>query len=154
MNKSAITIEDALNIAIQEEVKAYNLYIDTIEKVTNTGTKTMLNELAEQELGHQKQLIGIIKNKKYENLGENVPADMPGITNFLLVSELQENATPQDVMIFAMMEEEKAMNFYTDLKNHFAGSELESIFKKLAAEEKGHKAKLENEYEAHFMMEN
>ena len=57
-------------------------------------------------------------------------------------------------MIFAMNEEQKAYDFYMGLKEQFPGTELEDLFDRLAAEERGHKIKLEDEYEAHFMTEN
>jgi len=154
MEEQSMTIKDALNIAIKEEIKAYNLYMSTSNNVTGAGTKAMLLELAEQELGHRKLLENVIQEEKYVSLGDNIPQQSPGIADFLVASELKENATPQDVMIFAMKAEGKAYNFYTDLKTHFAGTELEGVFTRLAAEEKGHKIKLENEYEEHILKEN
>ena len=68
--------------------------------------------------------------------------------------EIDANATTQEVMIFAMKEEEKAFNFYSTLKDQFLGTELENLFSGLAAEERGHKIKLEDEYEEHFMQWN
>ena len=56
MADQTITVKEAIKIAIKEEIKAYNLYMSTSKKVTGSGTKTMLLELAEQELGHQKLL--------------------------------------------------------------------------------------------------
>ena len=147
-------IKDALQIAINEEIKAYNLYKETSDKVANASTKAMLKELAAQELGHRELLESIVNNKNYESLGQRIPQDSPGISDFLETSELHKNASPQDVMIFAMKEEEKAYNFYVDMKKHHAGSELEQVFNRLAAEEKGHKRKLELEYEDHFLREN
>ena len=150
----SITVKDALKIAITEEIKAYNLYMKTSKKVSSASTKQMLLELAEQEQGHRKLLENVVKKENYQRLGDNIPKESHGITEFLVVSELKEHATPQDVMIFAMKEEEKAFNFYTDLKNHFAGTDLEELFDKLAAEERSHKIKLEEEYEEHFLKEN
>ena len=105
-------------------------------------------------MGHQRLLEKMVRDEKHDRLGENIPMDSPGITNFLVTSELDANASPQEAMIFAMKEEEKAFNFYSDLKNHFTGTELENLFNKLANEERGHKIKLEKEYEAHVMKDN
>lgn len=149
-----INIKDALEIAVNEEIKAYQLYKSTSEKVTDPGTKQMLVELADQEMGHRELLESIIHNQKYEVLGQHIPQNSPGITNFLITSELHKHASPQDAMVFAMKEEEKAFHFYSDLKRHYAGTELEKIFTRLAAEEQGHKRKLETEYEEYFLHEN
>lgn len=149
-----MTIKDALQIAINAEIKAYNLYRDMREKVANAGTKAMLKELADMELGHQRLLENIVKKEQYRKLGENVPQESRGIADFLVAAELQQNATPQDAIIFAMKEEEKAFNFYHSMGEQFTGTELEQVFSKLASEELGHKQKLEAEYETHIMWEN
>ena len=152
--KKQITIKEALQIAIEAEISAYNLYQETAEKVANAATKAMLIELANMELGHRKLLENIVTKGEYTQLSDDVPRESQGISDFLVTSELQKNATPQDVMIFAMKEEEKAFNFYNDMKNNFLGTELENVFSKLAAEEQGHKKRLEDEYEEHFLREN
>lgn len=153
MDKS-MTVEQALQLAIDAEINAYNLYMDTLKKVSSVGTKKMLTELADQELGHRRLLEKVVEKENYEILGKNIPQDSQGISEFLVVSELSRDTTPQDVMIFAMKEEQKAFNFYTDLKNYFAGSNLEALFNRLAAEEQQHKIKLENEYEEYFLKDN
>ncbi|MDZ7332923.1 MAG: hypothetical protein ONB31_13170, partial [candidate division KSB1 bacterium] len=88
-------------------------------------------------------------------LGKSVPKESRGIAEFLAdTEELPANATTQQVMIFAIKKEERAFNFYTTLKDQFLGTELENLFSGLAAEEQGHKVKLEEDYEEHFMQWN
>lgn len=154
MTDQAMTIQDALKIAIKEEIKAHDLYLATSEKVTDPGSRAMLVELAQQELGHRNHLEKIINAGNYEKLGEKIPAESYGIAEFLVANELSKNTILQDVMIFAIKEEEKAVKFYTDLEHHFAGTKLENIFSRLAAEENGHKIKLEREYEDHYLKDN
>ena len=149
-----LTIIEAIEIAILEEVKAYDLYTETSLKMNNPGSKKMLTELANQELGHKKMLENIVSNKELDKLQSKVQQGQTGISDFLVEVELNKNATPQDVLIFAMKAEEKAFKFYSDLKNHFAGTELEETFSKLANEEKNHKLKLEHEYEDNIYREN
>lgn len=152
--EQTLTIEQALKVAIDAEIRAYNIYTNTSKKVSGPGTKKILLELAEQELGHRKILENVLSGKDYEVLGQKVEKQTRGIAEFLVVSDINKHAMPQDVMIFAMKEEEKAFNFYMSLKKHFTGTKLESLFDGLAAEERGHKIKLEDEYEEHFMKEN
>jgi len=154
MTDQSLTFKDAIKIAIKEEIKAYNLYMETSEKVSGSGTKKMLEELAEMEKGHRKLLQGIIENQKPDVLGNNIPRESPGIADFLVDVELAKHSSVQDVMIFAMKAEEKAFNFYTELKAQFSGTELENLFNNLAEEEKGHKIKLENEYDEFILREN
>jgi rubrerythrin len=151
----SLTVEQALKVAIDAEIRAYTLYTNTSKKVSGAGTKTMLQELAQQEMGHRKKLEKVVAKKDFAVLGKTILRQSRGIAEFLVVSEeLDTNATTQEVMIFAMKEEEKAFNFYTSLKDQFLGTELENLFQGLAAEERGHKIKLEDEYEEHFMQWN
>ncbi len=154
MSELNITLKDALAIAITEEIKAYTLYSNLSAKVKNAATRTMLQELAAQELGHRKLLENVVAGQKYEILGKNISDTQKGIVDFLVVSDLKDNASPQEVMIFAIKAEEKAYNFYTDFKNYFGTTELGQLFAKLAVEEQGHKSLLETEYEEHFMRDN
>jgi len=151
----SLTVEEAIKVAIDAEIRAYTLYTETSERVTGAGTKAMLQDLANQELGHRKLLEGILAKKDFNVLGKKIPDESRGIAEFLVASDsLNKNALPQEVIIFAMKEEEKAFNFYMSLKEQFAGTELENLFEGLAAEERGHKIKLEDEYEQHFMRDN
>lgn len=154
MSELNITLKAALEIAITEEIKAYSMYSNLSAKVKSAATRTMLRELADQELGHRKLLENVVAGQKFEILGRSVSASQRGIVDFLVVSDLKENASPQEVMIFAIKAEEKAFNFYTDFKNHFGTTELGQLFSKLAVEEQGHKTRLETEYEEHFMRDN
>lgn len=149
-----MTIKNALRVAINEEVRAYNLYKKTSEKVKNAGSRQMLSELANEEMKHRKILEGIVVSENYKALGNKIDQNRVGIAEFLEATELQENASPQEVLIFAMKEEEKALNFYNALKTDFAGTDLEEVFGRLATEEFGHKQKLEQEYEDQILQEN
>ena len=154
MIDQSLTLKDAIKIAIKEEINAYNLYMETSKKVSGAGTKKMLEELAEMEKGHRKLLEVVFEKQKSDVLGKNIPGHNPAIADFLVEVELTEHSSVQDVMIFAMKAEEKAYNFYTELKKQFSGTALENLFNSLAEEEKGHKTKLEQEYEDNILREN
>ena len=153
MVKSMI-VKQVLEIAIEKEIKAYDFYFNTSKKIESPSVKAMLLELAEKELNHRRLLKNVIHEGKYQRLGKDIPKESRGIAEFLAATELNENATAQEVMIFAIKEEEKAYNFYSNLKSHFAGTELEVLFNGLAEEEKGHKIMLEDDYEEQFLKEN
>lgn len=151
----SLTVEQALKVAIDAEIQAYTLYNNAAQKISEAGTKTMLTELAQQELGHRRKLEHVLAKKDFNVLGKSVPKESRGIAEFLAdTEELPTNATTQQVMIFAIKKEERAFNFYTTLKEQFLGTELENLFNGLAAEEQGHKVKLEEDYEEHFMQWN
>lgn len=149
-----LKVQDVLKVAIEAEIKAYQLYTELSEKMKNPAAKIMLKELAAQEEGHRKALENVVKTENVDVLGKAIPVESRGIQEFLITADLDEKASIQEVMIFAMNEEQKAYDFYMGLKEQFPGTELEDLFDRLAAEERGHKIKLEDEYEAHFMTEN
>ncbi len=149
-----MTIKDALRVAINEEVKAYNLYKKTSEAVSNAGSRRMLTELANEEMKHRKILQEIVTREDYKALGNKIDQNRVGIAEFLDQIELKGSASPQEVLIFAIKEEEKALNFYNAMKADFSGTDLEEVFGRLAIEEFGHKQKLEQEYEDHILKEN
>ncbi|NQU03849.1 MAG: ferritin family protein [Syntrophaceae bacterium] len=149
-----LTVHGALEMAIREEIKAYTLYSNLSERVKNSGTKTMLIELAEQEKGHQKLLEEITQCGVQNQLGQNISAESSGIANFMIETKLKEDATSQEVMAYAIKAEEKAFDFYTALADDLSDPSLKDLFSKLASEEKGHGIKLEDEYEEHFMRDN
>lgn len=149
-----MTIKDALQLAIDEEIKAYNLYNETSQKVKNSGARKMLVELANEELKHREALEKIITDDDYKSLGNAIDKNKFGIAEFLEETQLQESASIQEILIFAIKEEEKALNFYNAMKLNFPGTDMQQVFERLAAEEMGHKQKLEREYEEHILREN
>ncbi|MBD3288965.1 hypothetical protein GF337_09195 [candidate division KSB1 bacterium] len=149
-----MTIKDALQLAIDEEIKAYNLYNETSQKVKNSGARKMLVELANEELKHREALEKIITNDDYKALGNAIDRNKFGIAEFLEETQLKETASIQEILIFAIKEEEKALNFYNAMKLNFPGTDMQEVFGRLAAEEMGHKQKLEREYEEHILREN
>jgi len=149
-----LTIHDALDMAIKEEINAYTLYSNLSKRVKTQGTKNMLIELAEQEKGHKRLLEGIVQGETQNQLGGKIDSESGGIANFMIETKLKNDATPQEVMVYAIKAEQKAIDFYTDLGNDVSDPSLQDIFIKLASEEKGHRTKLEDEYEEHFMKDN
>lgn len=149
-----LTVHGALEMAIKEEIKAYTLYSNLSERVKNMGTKNMLIELAEQEKGHKKLLEEITQGGTQNQLGQNIPYESSGIANFMIETNIKEDATPQEVMAYAIKAEQKAFDFYTALSDDLSDPSLKDLFSKLASEEKVHKIKLEDEYEEHFMKDN
>ena len=149
-----LTVEEALKYAIQEEIKAYNLYTNTSKRVKIDSTRLMLTELAKEEDSHRKLLEKVIIDGDYEMLGKKIPEKGRGISDFIVASNLSENATPQEVLIFAMKEEDKAFKLYSYLKNIHKETNAEKLFEKLAEEEKRHKIRFEEEYEKYFSVDN
>ena len=136
-----------MKIAIKEEIKAHDMYIKLAKRVTNPETRIILLKLARQELEHWSLLEESLQKKDYQPIGESV-VDKEG---FLLLDvsnpiKITKNTNPREVILYAIREEENAANFYNKLADYMT-TELESIFRRLATEEKAHKRTLEMEYE-------
>ena len=154
METSLISFEEVIEYAMSKELKAFGLYQKMSEKVKNGSSKAMFAELAKQEKIHYALLENAVKEGTQEKLGKKIPKESLGITEILVASHLDENATSQQALIFAMKEEEKAVKLYTYLKSVHEGTESEELFARLVNEETGHKVRLEQEYEKEFLSEN
>ena len=57
---------------------------------------------------------------------------------------MEEFKSIEDILDFAINNEQNAVNFYTELAKNVANSEMKDVFKQFAKEEMGHKARLLN----------
>jgi rubrerythrin len=79
----------------------------------------------------------------------------PSMNLTLLLEEkpIDASATDQDVMIWAIHEEKRAVDFYKKMADQCGGAPMEAMFKRLAEDEESHLARLEETYESHYMQE-
>lgn len=95
MDISLLSVEEAIQYAMNEELKAFSLYQKMSEKVKNQSSKAMFTELAKQEKIHYALLENAVKGGTQEKLGKKIPRESLGITEMLVASHLDENATPR-----------------------------------------------------------
>lgn len=145
------SLSDVLTFAIRKEHDARELYLLFRDMVKDPGAKTLLGELADQELGHKGMLEDILKSGRVGTIGGKKPVADLHISDHLVAEEIGPSSTPQDIMLFAMKSEQASHDLYSMLKGNYPGTELEGLFSRLAQEELRHKATLEREYEEHFM---
>lgn len=153
MAKHRPGLEELLKMAIEREERAYDFYHGALGRMEYAGTKVMLEELAKEELRHKTMLTKALEEGAIENIGEDVsPRDLK-LSGTLLVPDLSERSTPQDVLIIAMRMEEAAVEFYRTLAPHFKRSGLEELIARLVREEQKHKERIEREYDEHYLKE-
>jgi rubrerythrin len=143
---------EVIDFAINREKDAVEFYFELQSEVKFQAQKEMLKELENMEKGHIIVLENI-KNKGFEKVEVPQVADLH-ISEYIVDIEPSENMTYQDVLILAMKREEKAQKLYTDLANQFPGTDLGTLFKKIAAEESGHKLKFETLYDEYILRDN
>ncbi len=138
-----MTIEEykkILQMAIGNEIVAYNFYKDVSVKSKDNNLKAIFAELAEEEKKHKTFLEGFISGAK--------PLQFSSVTDFKVAEtvdkpQLSTTMKPADAIALAMKEEEEAMNMYQGLANSSANAEQKEMFSALARMEKGHKVRLE-----------
>jgi rubrerythrin len=73
------------------------------------------------------------------------------LTVFLRKKPLDESASDQDVMLFAIHDEKRAVDFYGKMADMCGGAPMERMFRTLHDDELNHLARLEEVYESHYM---
>jgi len=145
------SLNDVLTFAIRREHDARELYMMFRNMVKDPGAKALLEDLANQELGHKNLLEHALKKENVELIeGKKAVKDLH-LSDFMVTEDIGPDSTPQNVMMFAMKKEQEAYNMYQMLLGNYEGTEIEDIFSRLSQEEMHHKEILEREYEEHFM---
>jgi rubrerythrin len=150
VNMNFDTLKDALLFAVDKEKRANELYLLFRNKVKDQAAKTLLKDLADQELGHVKMIEDVIQGGAIEGIGAKAKGRDLQVSDYMVEIELTADSTPQDIMVAAMQMEKKAFDFYGGLLARYKGTELETLFTRLSREEMRHKEILEKEYETHF----
>lgn len=115
----------------------------------------MLNELAQEELKHKENILNALKDReRIAEIGSNIEeVEDLGIIDGLTDAELSENATYQEILIYAGKREKEIYEYYRDLSERFSKNEISKLFLNLAQEELKHKNRIEREYDKHVLKE-
>ncbi len=143
---------EIIDFAIDGEKDAVRFYQDLQNRVKFKAQKEMLKELENMEKGHI-VILENIRSKGFQKIKVNKVPDLH-ISDYLVDVKPREDMTYQDVLIVAMKKEDQAEKLYTDLAGNFPGTEMETLFLKLASEEAGHKLKFETLYDEYILKEN
>ena len=71
------TLKDALNFAMDKEKKANELYLLFRSKVKDEAARTLLKDLADQELGHVKMIQDALQGGSIEGIGAKAKGARP-----------------------------------------------------------------------------
>ena len=145
------TLDDILEFALEREDASYRLYLNAAKISANTAARKIFEELAEQEKGHKKLLLNLDKGKIANYTFRKVP-DL-GISDYLVDVAYHESMTYQEILIYAMKNEEKATRFYLEAVTMTDDPEVKNLLSMLANEEQKHKFRLESLYEEKVLTE-
>jgi rubrerythrin len=152
MEAVCYTLEAALEKAIEQEGKSFEIYRRALQIVKDPSARKLLKELAEEELEHrhalERALVGetVALHDEEEKAGPTM-----NLTLFVQEKPLDENATPQDALAFALHDEKRSVDFYQQMATQCGGAPMEEVFSKFQKEETKHLARLEETYEKLYM---
>jgi len=154
MEEVCYTKEGALQKAIEMEQSSFETYLKIYKRTHDRRAKVLIKELALEELEHKYTLEKAFFEEAvalHDTGSDNIPSMK--LTLFLKEKPLTEDSTPQDVMIHAIHEEKRSVDFYDRMANQCAGAPMAPMFKRLFQDESGHLAQIEELYEKIYMSE-
>ena len=134
------SIDEILEFAIAREVEANQLYLYMAGRMKNPEMRQVCEDLAKEELEHKAKLeLEVMKR------GEVVSG--LDISNYMMDVGNEMDMDYQELLIFAIQKEERAVKLYTDLAAVVKDEESREVLLLVAEEETDHKRRFEVEYE-------
>ena len=146
-------IKEIIDFAIKKEIEAYDLYSDIAKTSNNPAVQKLLQEIANDELGHKEALENLSRAGEILNFDINQVNDLK-LSDHLQATSIDEDSDLQEILVFAMKEEKGAYELYTKMAKAAQTKENATIFQKLAQMELIHKNKLESLYDDMFYTDN
>lgn len=155
MEDVCYTQEVALERAIQMEAKSFEGLKKAYFTARDRVVKDLLRDLALDELRHKYTLEKAFFEDMV-HLHDAGEKEGPSMKFALLLEEkpLNADASEQEVMIHAIHEKKRAVDFYGSMAQQCMSAPMGEMFKGLAEDEKGHLARLEEFYESRFLKDN
>jgi rubrerythrin len=141
-----------IDFAVDREKEAVEFYKDLQKRTKFTGMIEMLKELETMEKGHITAL-GKIREKGLDKVDVQKVQNLH-ISDYMVDIEPTPKMDYQNILIVAMKREQKSKELYEDLAKRFAGTEIEKLLYKIAADETEHKLKFEKIYDEHVLKDN
>ncbi len=135
--------------AIRLEEDSYKLYSFASRRVKDPGARAGLAELAEEEKKHKAKLEGMLRGNLAwaVSVGRRAKVKDLGIGGPLEAKPINEKASLQEVLAFAIKREESTGAFYSQMASLVDPGPEKDVFEVLAQEETRHKRYVESIYE-------
>ena len=146
-------IKEIINFAIKKEIEAYDLYSGIAKSSNSPAVKKLLEEIANDELGHKKALEDLSRAEEILNFDLEKVQDLK-LSDHLQATTIDDDSSLQETLVFAMKEEKGAYELYMRMAKAAESEKNESVFQKLAQMELIHKNKLESLYDDMFYSDN
>jgi rubrerythrin len=146
------SVNDALDFAIQEEIKANEFYTRLGAEASGSGMRKVFEQFAAEELAHRHKLEQVKAGKTLLSAHRKITE--LSVTDYLVSRESSPVTSYQDALLLAMQKEKAAYRMYSDLAASVGGGEMEALFHSLAQEEANHKLRFELEYDTFVTPDN
>lgn len=137
--------KEILQMAVGNEVEAYEFYRDAAAKMKDPAMKKTFQELADEESGHKVLLEGFLSNEMKDMKFIN-EKDYKVAETVEAPQTLSTDMAFKDAIALAMKKEQEAMEMYQQFADASEGAKQKETFLELAKMEKGHKVRLEGIY--------
>ncbi|OGO38322.1 MAG: hypothetical protein A2147_02700 [Chloroflexi bacterium RBG_16_57_8] len=146
MTATPTTVADILKIGIQREIESQRLYTDLGQKVSNPAAKYAFSMLFKEEQRHQEILEKYLKG----GIGEGA-LEISHVVNYHIAEHSKQSEPTLGmklpaIFLIAANRERQANEFYVSLAAIHPPGQTRMLLEKLAAEELGHKLKVETIY--------
>jgi len=141
LEKYRQVISDAINA----EIDAKKFYEEVAEKIKDASLKELFGTFAKEEAKHEKILSNVLNKEKMDTSFFNFEKDFK-VAETIGMPEVNESLDLKDAIGIAMKNEELAMKNYMALADNCDDGQLEKVFLDLAAMERDHKFKMENNF--------
>jgi rubrerythrin len=152
MEDVCYTQEAALEKAIQMEAESFEGFKNGYFTARDRVAKDLLKDLALDALRHKYTLEKAFF-EDIVHLHDSGNKEGPSMKFSLLLEEkpLKADASEQEVMIYAIHEKKRSVDFYGSMAQQCIAAPMGDMFRGLTEDEKGHLARLEEFYESKFM---
>ena len=146
----AKTLNDLLEMAIQDEITSQKFYLDGCSKTNDKTIHSFLTSLANDEKEHERVLKGVLEMEIYDGsitVGAEFLEKGSG-AHVTEGDEISAKLTLDQVFEIALKKETKAYLVYSHIADNLDDDELKKLFSGLAEQEQFHYKKIEQKFHA------
>ena len=144
-------LNDILDVAIKDEIKAQEFYQGLHNKTANARLKEFFNSLIREEAGHERILKGVKEMQLYDG---DIAVDEESLRRIEGAHHIPDEQTLDEMTIekameIAMKRENKAAQVYAQMAETSPQAEIMKLFTSIASDERRHFESIERHYKMH-----
>jgi len=145
MNMNLEKYRQVISDAIKGEIEAKQFYEKVALRIKDAFLTELFEKFAAEEAKHEKMLTAILNKETLDTSFFNFEKDFK-VSETIEMPEVNDAMDLKSAIGIAMKNEELAMKKYTALAANCEDAKLKQVFLDLAAMERDHKFKMENNF--------